>query len=94
MQLCTSCVAARELADVCIKAELGAASGPSTGSACRWREGRCSFGDKCTYAHGEQELRALPPEGYLLPPVCLACRLWLRSQRTEKAVALATPRCK
>ena len=24
----------------------------------------CTFGDRCNYAHGEGELRALPPEGY------------------------------
>ncbi len=31
---------------------------------CRWQEGRCTFGDRCNYAHGEAELRPLPPEGY------------------------------
>ena len=31
---------------------------------CRWQEGRCSFGDRCNYAHGEAEMRPLPPEGY------------------------------
>lgn len=31
---------------------------------CRWQEGRCTFGERCNYAHGEAELRPLPPEGY------------------------------
>lgn len=30
----------------------------------RWQDGRCTFGDRCNYAHGEAELRPLPPEGY------------------------------
>ena len=25
---------------------------------CRWKDGRCSYGDSCKYAHGEAELRA------------------------------------
>ncbi len=29
----------------------------------RFAEGNCSFGDRCNYAHGEAELRALPAEG-------------------------------
>lgn len=28
----------------------------------KWRDGNCQFGDKCRYAHGEQELRVLPHE--------------------------------
>ena len=31
---------------------------------CRWQEGKCTFGDRCNYAHGEADLRPLPPEGY------------------------------
>ena len=30
---------------------------------CRFAEGHCPFGDRCNYAHGEADLRVLPPEG-------------------------------
>ena len=36
----------------------------AAGTARRWQDGRCTFGDRCNYAHGEAEMRALPPEGY------------------------------
>eukprot|EP00955_Chlamydomonas_euryale_P067573 359869-Chlamydomonas_euryale.AAC.39 len=29
----------------------------------RWLSGECRFGDRCNFAHGEHELRALPPRG-------------------------------
>lgn len=28
----------------------------------KWKIGQCQYGERCTYAHGEQELRFLPPE--------------------------------
>jgi hypothetical protein len=28
----------------------------------KWKIGQCQYGDRCTYAHGEQELRFLSPE--------------------------------
>jgi hypothetical protein len=31
------------------------------------KEGRCKFGEKCSYAHGAQELRS-PYENILIPP--------------------------
>ena len=30
--------------------------------ACRWQEGSCTFGDRCHFAHGQQEIRKLPPD--------------------------------
>ncbi len=30
-------------------------------AACRWMQGECRFGDRCNFAHGEHELRQLPP---------------------------------
>lgn len=27
----------------------------------RWQNGNCRFGDRCNFAHGDQELRQLPP---------------------------------
>lgn len=29
----------------------------------RWEAGHCRFGDRCNFAHGDEELRALPPRG-------------------------------
>ena len=28
---------------------------------CRWQNGECRFGDRCNFAHGDYELRQLPP---------------------------------
>ncbi len=30
----------------------------------RWKSGHCRFGDQCNFAHGEEELRSLPPRDY------------------------------
>ena len=29
----------------------------------RWKNGHCRFGDRCNFAHGEEELRRLPARG-------------------------------
>ncbi len=29
----------------------------------RWQSGECRFGDMCNFAHGEAELRPMPPRG-------------------------------
>lgn len=29
----------------------------------RWRGGHCRFGDRCNFAHGDEELRKLPARG-------------------------------
>ena len=29
----------------------------------RWKNGHCRFGERCNFAHGEEELRKLPPRG-------------------------------
>eukprot|EP00891_Asterochloris_glomerata_P008101 jgi/Astpho2/8101/fgenesh1_pg.00120_%23_62_t len=28
----------------------------------KWQEGSCTFGDRCHFAHGQQEIRKLPPD--------------------------------
>lgn len=28
---------------------------------CRWQNGECRFGDRCNFAHGDDELRQIPP---------------------------------
>jgi hypothetical protein len=38
-------------------------SRPAIGLLCRWLNGDCRFGDRCNFAHGEAELRALPGRG-------------------------------
>jgi hypothetical protein len=35
--------------------------GPQTKLCTRWMSGDCRFGDRCNFAHGEHELRSLPP---------------------------------
>ena len=34
---------------------------------CRWQNGECRFGDRCNFAHGDDELRQLPPRGDVPP---------------------------
>jgi hypothetical protein len=29
----------------------------------RWMNGECRFGDRCNFAHGENELRKMPSDG-------------------------------
>ena len=35
----------------------------SPGRGCRWKNGHCRFGERCNFAHGEEELRRLPSRG-------------------------------
>ena len=44
----------------------------------RWKSGHCRFGDSCNFAHGEEEIRQLPPRGF--------CGRW---RGAEVGVALA-----
>lgn len=39
----------------------GTAENAKTKLCNRWLQGDCRFGDRCNFAHGEHELRALPP---------------------------------
>lgn len=39
----------------------GTAENAKTKLCTRWQAGDCRFGDRCNFAHGEDELRALPP---------------------------------
>ncbi len=32
-------------------------------ASARWRAGHCRFGDRCNFAHGEEELRKMPARG-------------------------------
>lgn len=41
----------------------GTAENSKTKLCTRWLSGECRFGDRCNFAHGEHELRALPPRG-------------------------------
>lgn len=39
----------------------GTAENAKTRMCNRWLQGECRFGDRCNFAHGDHELRALPP---------------------------------
>lgn len=39
----------------------GTAENAKTKVCLRWKAGHCRFGDQCNFAHGDQELRRLPP---------------------------------
>uniref|UniRef100_A0A7R9YWX3 Uncharacterized protein n=1 Tax=Chlamydomonas euryale TaxID=1486919 RepID=A0A7R9YWX3_9CHLO len=41
----------------------GTAENSKTKMCTRWLDGDCRFGDRCNFAHGEHELRQLPPRG-------------------------------
>jgi len=41
----------------------GTAENAKTKLCTRWMSGDCRFGDRCNFAHGEHELRSLPPRG-------------------------------
>ncbi|KAI8472248.1 MAG: hypothetical protein J3K34DRAFT_451520 [Monoraphidium minutum] len=41
----------------------GTAENAKTKLCQRWANGDCRFGDRCNFAHGEHELRTLPPRG-------------------------------
>lgn len=38
----------------------GTSENAKTKICMRWKDGHCRFGDRCNFAHGEQELRKLP----------------------------------
>ncbi|KAK9829797.1 hypothetical protein WJX72_007958 [[Myrmecia] bisecta] len=39
----------------------GTAENSKTKLCMRWKNGHCRFGDRCNFAHGDEELRRLPP---------------------------------
>ncbi|CAL5223386.1 g5894 [Coccomyxa viridis] len=41
----------------------GNAENAKTKLCMRWKNGHCRFGDRCNFAHGEEELRRLPARG-------------------------------
>lgn len=47
----------------------GTAENSKTKLCNRWLQGDCRFGDRCNFAHGEQEMRELPPRDVNGPPV-------------------------